>query len=222
MRTGGGQPWTVRQGVAQDLHLMLYIRDALRIRLQGVTDEPPRLTVPPPEFTAENNLISSDSNRWLRWWREVTAIHAELALLSTESDSVSTRRSLYKKLQVAGEAPQFDGLRDTPALRDAAIQLLDHGALAWSNRLESDSDWTYDLGGLVSPDLIETVISNEQRAGRIGSAHPSLVLTVLQVQGRWWYSVSSRLLLLSFDAATNPDSCRHAIRTALRKKNELS
>lgn len=75
MRRAGSESWRFAHDIDQTLHVLLYVRDALGVDLEGAKGIPPRLA---SDVVDRSNLLDPGARHeaardWPAWWQSAVA-----------------------------------------------------------------------------------------------------------------------------------------------------
>lgn len=204
MRYVGRPSWLFGHAVRDDLHEVLYVRDALSLPVANGSDLPPRLI----GVDAVNGLLGVEqrvevAENWLGWWTNVLAMSArhQLRLESLGDDRIERVRTVAGERRQVFDPPDWASLSDQPTLRYVAQELLGPGQrwprLQQGLRVDSDrTQFPWAVVKAVAESLIDELqVSPDALQG---------CALVLHVEGAWWHRASPGVVLCSYDAAEDP------------------
>jgi hypothetical protein len=206
MHMAGTKSWRFAHDIDQGLHCALYLRDAIRLKVEDHPGNPPRLVgdVPDRSQLLDREATRTAAARWPSWWHAVLAHQAltQLESSSEHADSLAWLRELGARHQLVFDPPEWASLADSPALRHAARALWDEGC-SWFERARrpylppSDEDvfaW-------------EQVRDGAERAIDEHDVPPGAIngcAEVLLVEGSWWKLPTPGAAACSIAAARDP------------------
>lgn len=204
MRYVGRPSWLFGHAVRDDLHEVLYVRDALSLPVANGSDLPPLLI----GVDAVNGLLGVEqrvevAENWLGWWTNVLAMSArhQLRLESLGDDRIERVRTVAGERRQVFDPPDWASLSDQPTLRYVAQELLGPGQrwprLQQGLRVDSDrTQFPWAVVKAVAESLIDELqVSPDALQG---------CALVLHVEGAWWHRASPGVVLCSYDAAEDP------------------
>ncbi|MCP2335838.1 hypothetical protein [Actinomadura rupiterrae] len=198
MRFAGGESWRLAEDVERLPHVALFLRDVLRLPVEGGPLVPPPLALTVPDLSDRWADPDGAAAGWTRWWR---AIVAEADLTSQVRDAL--------------DPPYWSSLDGLPALRDAVVAVSDE-ALRFSSRVRED---VLSDDGPPRPALPWQMVrdaAEDVAADGVPMDELDVSVGVLRVRGPWWRIVRPGRLLCSADLAQDADTAREALRAAFR------
>jgi hypothetical protein len=121
MRTRGTASWRVAEDEPEDLHLVLFVRDCLRLPVpaEGL---PGPLTPPAPDLSGllEASVRGDAAAAWPAWWRAALVAHRATGRPVPPSASIAEHHQAARLRHAADDGPRFESLSAVPALRAAA------------------------------------------------------------------------------------------------------
>ena len=215
MRRAGGESWRFAHDIDQTLHALLYIHDALGLKIEEARGIPPRLAGDVPD---RSKLLGSDARHdvarnWPAWWRGAVAARAKTELGTPGAGTEESLREIATRHRLIADPPEWLSLANSPALQQAARALYVEGC-RWSDTVRRPllpparhDVFTWEL----VRDVAEaTAAEHNVSVGAINGC-----ALVLIVEGSWWELVSPGVALCSATAATDPDSTVAILRQVL-------
>lgn len=208
MRKGGNESWRFAHDIDQVLHVLLYVRDALRLEVHHGQGVPPPLA---GGVTDRTELLDAAARQeatrdWPPWWQAVVAELARTELgpgpSNVGEDEWVRERALRHRLAV--DHPEWSSLAGHRALQTAARALWGDGcrwltALRQSYLPPARQDvFAWEL----VRDAAERAVAGYQMS--LGTVNGAAL--VLMVEGAWWELFSPGVVLCSVSAATIPET----------------
>lgn len=203
MRRSGTESWRFAHHIDQGLHFVLYVRDALGLKVEMDARHPPELAggVPNRSSLLAPEAADAAAARWPSWWRAVVSqlASAQLEPPRVGVDQHERLRELAARHKRVVDPPAWGSLADSPPLREGARAL-------WTESCR----W-FDLARRPNlPPARHDVFAWKQvraAAERAAAEHqvdPGAVngcAEVLLVNGSWWQLVTPGVTLCSIAAA---------------------
>jgi len=209
MRQAGRESWRFAHDIDQNLHALLYVRDALDLSVDRGRSVPPRLKGDLPE---RSRLLDSDSRHhaaleWPSWWDHVLGerVGFELGSRPEGTDQRRLRRELAERRLVA-DHPEWASLADRPALQSAARALWTEGC-RWADAARRPllPPTRHDI---FRWDLVRDVAEDCAARNHVGIGAINGCALVLIVEGTWWELVAPGAAVCSVSAAVEPESAK--------------
>ena len=207
MRRGGSESWRFAHDIDQSLHVLLYVRDALRLGLEEGRGIPPPLAggVADRSELLDPAARQAATRDWPSWWRAAVAERAgrELTPQPTDPGREEWMRELAARHRLVVDPPEWASLSGRPALQAAARAL-------WSEGCQWFTPARQPYLPPARRDVFawEIVRDAAERAGAEHQVSPGAVngaALVLVVEGAWWELLSPGVALCSTSAATSPE-----------------
>jgi hypothetical protein len=208
MRTQGSPSWQFGHDLDQSLHLVLFVRDALGLEVDGDPISPPRLAGPVVDhrLLLDPGPTGAVVSQWSWWWQSVVGLQAP-ARPGPPSGS-GDRRAWYDEFaaqrRTVLDPPTWSCLDDRPALQDAVRAVSGQG-FSW---------FTAARGPHVTTTRTDVFPWEQVRLGaeRAAAEHGVSLdaingrAQVLMVEGSWWRLVAPGAALCSVAAAHDADT----------------
>ncbi|WP_298345967.1 hypothetical protein [Ferrimicrobium sp.] len=127
MRTVGTESWRFAHDIDQGLHVLLYLRDTLRLVVENGPIVPPPLdgTLPDRSELLDTPTRIQAARDWSAWWERVVAERARAELGPPPMDPTHQRwvTEVAYSHHLSFDPPEWSSLASTPALRSAARTL---------------------------------------------------------------------------------------------------
>lgn len=209
MKRDGKPSWRFASQRSQTLHALLFIRDVLRLHVDGVEGTPPLVEVE-AEIAAMNASDRADAaQQWPSWWHTIVAWEAKQAAPLEDEDIRERLQRMAAEAAQIIDPPSWASLSDRPALRVAAQRCFDEG-LRWrrpSTRRDS-TGLPWQLVQEVADALIQELdISPDALKG---------CALLLDVNGLWWHLESPGVVLCSTAVAEDRETSVAVLRAAFR------
>lgn len=206
MRKAGTESWRFAHDIDQSLHCVLYLRDAIGLKVDDRPGSPPRLVgeIPDRSRLLDFEATRTAAARWPSWWRAVVANQAltELQSSSEQTDSRAWLRELAARHRLVVDPPEWASLANCPALQDAARALWDEGC-KWFDPARAQylppSGQDVFAWGQVRDGADRAVFEHDVTPGAINGC-----ALVLLVEGSWWTLPTPGAALCSIAAARDP------------------
>lgn len=222
MRRAAHESWRLTVDASKLLHLPLYVRDVLGLRVSR-DGLPPRLLELDGSIDVRRaNLVDKRrrdlEEEWLHWWHLAIRHENSLATLAARRVSPESKEWRQKFSGTLRGAAELDGplgvvAREHQGVADDWL----HDMLCGGDRALSAADWSVmDIArdnrwlGAIAREVVQ------QRSAAISEAQ--VRVNILFVEGRWWQCPAPGLLLCS--SAVIAD--RQAMRKLLRERFDSS
>lgn len=183
-------------------HAVLYVRDALGLRVQLNEAVPPDLISRVPDRydrldPADQEAAARD---WVRWWTTVIEYESQLRLFRGDDRTPQQFRALVESYHRQAHPETADSLAGS-VLRPVAQSLFAEGC-NWSSSFPSVHQAPHDPSApgfdskLVRDTVKQVAANNHVEASTLDGA-----ATILSVQGLWWCVPAPRFALCSAEAA---------------------
>ncbi|MGH3625756.1 MAG: hypothetical protein ACRDQ5_28945 [Sciscionella sp.] len=134
----GRLSWQVAEDEPSDLHLVLFVRDACRLVLDG-PGSPGPLT---PEIPDLSDLVDASSRAlvaaaWPAWWDAAVNAHRTHTRPLPDDAPIAAHQQQLRLRHAAGDGPEFASLAHVPQLQRAARGAFDPFNRWWSLPLPS-------------------------------------------------------------------------------------
>jgi len=208
MRRRGSASWQFGHDLDQSLHLVLYVRDALGLEVDGDPINPPRLADPVVDHhqLLDPGPTEAVVSQWSSWWHAVVGLQAPArpGPPSDQTDRRAWHEELAARRRPVFDPPTWSCLDDSPPLQDVVRAVWGEGF-----------NWFTSARGPHLPPSRHDVFPWEQV--RHGAEHaaaehgvsPDAIngrAQVLIVEGSWWRLVAPGAALCSIAAAQDADS----------------
>jgi hypothetical protein len=195
--------------------LLLFVRDAARLRVPFDPTVPPQLLAHVPR-TAELDLNEQRvaGAQWLTWWRDAVA----LEVTRHHEDGREARqqhgrgRERIRELQALCDPPRFTVLADRPELRGAARASIDEFR-RWASPTQPRLT-TGRPGEPLEWALIKKVAEDVAFDHAVSPDRVRAKITVLPVEGRWWRQIPPGVVFCSTAAAADRGTAQSLLRDA--------
>ena len=218
MHVGGRPSWRFAEDTSSLAHGVLFVRDALRLPVDAISDIPPRLIGDVPDYRErlDGRSRQQAAVEWPRWWHAALAYEAQRSVEVSDSDAHERVRRLAAMRAVA-DPPQWTALEESPALRAAARLAYLDGCRWCDQHLQASID--AGRPAVFGPRV-------RRVAEQLSAVHdPATVhgaVSVLLVEGPWWRLVAPRFAICSLDAAKDPDTAETILEAVLRSPPQAS
>ncbi len=208
MRGQGSPSWQFGHGLDESLHLVLFVRDAHGLEVDGDPISPPRLAGPVVDRRnlLDPRLAGAVVSQWSWWWKSVVGLQAPPR--PGPPSGSTCRRAWFDELaaqrRTVFDPPTWSCLDDRPALQDAVRAVSGEG-FGWftaardphlpATRTDVFPWEQVRLGAELA--AAEHGVSPEAVNGRA---------QVLMVEGSWWRLVAPGAALCSVAAAHDADT----------------
>lgn len=208
MREVGRPSWRFAHDIDQSLHVVLYMREALRLEIEDDESCPPQLVGAIPDQCELLAPVATGAaaRRWLAWWRSVVALQAPAQLVARpeQTDRRAWAHQLAARRRLVFDPPEWASLADSHELQNAARDLCAPGC-RWFDRARAP----YLPPACRDVFPWEGVRDGAERAAADHDVLPGEVngcAQVLLVDGSWWQLVAPGAALCSITAARDPDT----------------
>lgn len=131
MRRAGSESWRFAHDLDQTLHMLLYIRDALRLDVEEVPAVPPRLAGGVADRSVLFDAVTRQeaARGWLSWWTAAVAERTTTELQPGPNGAEADEwiRELAERHRLVADPPVWSSLAERPALQAAACSLWREG-----------------------------------------------------------------------------------------------
>ena len=207
MRRAGSESWRFAHDIDQSLHVLLYVRDALRLGVEEGRGIPPPLDggVADRSELLDPAARQEAAQHWPSWWQAAVAERAgtELGSRPTDAGREEWMRELAARHRLVIDPPEWASLSGRPSLQAAARALWGEGC-----------QWFTPARQPYLPPARRDVFAWEivrdaaERAAtdhQVSLAEVNGAALVLIVEGAWRELLSPGVALCSTSAATSPE-----------------
>ena len=195
MRSFGSSGWRLSLYSDQATHLILYVRDACQLNATGYDVPPPlvgEIEIVELGLSLEDQRTTSEE--WLSWWRRFIHVESQVQLdfrSEEERGDLDGRAARTVRTSVFDPLEEFQSLRETPLLRDAARKSWRQGA-KWTKMYQSR-----EVGrGLP---IARTVAESFAQQRQVSPERVGACVLLLNVTGKWSCLSEPGVLLCSYE-----------------------
>jgi len=209
--------WRFAESIDQLPLVALFVRDTLRLEVPAGGVIPPRLEGEVPDHSSLLAPVRRDAagTGWTGWWQEVLAragrlhLHhpgtraAGLDLVAWARQMAVEHRELDAAYPPVFDPPEFAGLADRPALRQA-VRVTFGEALRWADTQRRSLLFLPARPAQFDSQLVPA--EAEQTAGlhRVDLGQVRACAVVVPVRGAWWHRFAPGAVVCSVHAARDP------------------